>query len=87
MASDWAWPVAGSAADLKTFLGLHYLGDESEEDIYAGDGPLTIPREIVWDTGCGNHVADRADLKGYAVEPSPGSRRGQTFTDAGGGHP
>ena len=40
--------------------------------------------EIVLDSGAGEHVADRLDAPGYAVEESAGSKRGQHFTAAGG---
>ncbi len=40
--------------------------------------------EIVLDTGAGDHVLDRFDAPGYAVEESAGSKRGQHFTAAGG---
>ena len=69
-----------TAADLRTY----YLEDE-ERDICAINEPPSTPIEIIWDTECGNHVADKADLPEYSVEPSAGSRRGQTFTDASGG--
>ena len=48
--------------------------------VLGSDGPF----EIIWDTGCCEHVADRADLVGYTVSESAGSRKGRTYNDASG---
>ena len=55
------------------------------EDVYSLDEePEYLEFEVAYDTGCGAHVADRVDLPGQTITESPGSRRGQKFTAAGG---
>ena len=55
-----------------------------EEEIFNIDEPESIPFDIIWDTGCCEHVADRADLLNYTVEESVGSRKGKNYNDASG---
>ena len=50
----------------------------------ADDEEEYILIEVALDSGAGDHVADRADAPGYAVEESRGSKRGQKFKAAGG---
>ena len=40
--------------------------------------------EIVFDSGAGEHVADRIDAPGYTVTESDGPKRGQNSLAAGG---
>ena len=63
---------------------VNYLGEASADEVCAVDEPKTTPIEVIWDTGCCDHVGDSVDFPGYEVQPSAGSKRGQNFTDAGG---
>ena len=62
---------------------ISYLG-EADTQVCTVDEPRTTTMEIIWDTGCCDHVGDSVDFPGYTVQPSAGSKRGQNFTDAGG---
>ena len=72
-------PTAGRA-DSCNVLEVREPGDVLNLD----DEPEYIEIEVAYDTGCGAHVADRADLPGHEVRESEGSRRGREFLAAGG---
>ena len=77
---------------MKLLRILGVSGDVSDGcfgPITAEDDPAVMAVEefvetdivITLDSGCVDHLADMADMPGYAcvLEPSPGSRRGQNF--------
>ena len=60
-----------------------FLG-ENEDEICNIDEPETTPIEVIWDTGCCQHVADKLDLPGYTIHETEKSKRGHSFKDASG---
>ena len=62
----------------KTSERLASPREGDDENLLAVDEPRTIHVEIIWDTVCYDHVADRVDLSGHTVKESSGSKRGKT---------
>jgi hypothetical protein len=75
----------------------HSLGDMAQEDLdvmlkvfeaenldelLAITGQRTKVLRVALDSGAGDHVAGKADLEGFEIEASPGSKSGQHFRAA-----
>ena len=58
--------------------------DDEEDEVYAAEDYGYVMVEGILDSGSVTHVMDPEDAPGYEVRESPGSRRGQKFTGAGG---
>ena len=53
-------------------------------NVMSVDEPEYYEIEVAYDTACAAHVCDKADLPGYTIQESEGSRRGRAFQAAGG---
>ena len=66
--------------------GLHFFDCDTDAELNAADAaiPEFVDVDVAVDSGAGDNVLAEVDVKGYKIEDSPGSLRGQQFKGAGG---